>query len=103
MILPPPLPLGGRVKNFSENFVKIFLIFRQQAVSICVRVRDQPIFQQHRATSRDILRRRWTNSDATNRLPHFEVRSASVLQKLTILEHRPRTVSELLRVLFDYY
>ena len=68
-----------------------------------MRVRDQPIFQQHRATSRDILRRRWTDSDATNRLPHFDVRPASVLQKLTILEHRPRTVSELLRVLFDYY
>ena len=53
-----------------ENLVKI--IFRQRAASIRgivrVCVRDQPIFQQHRATQYDFLRRSWTDSDATNRL-----------------------------------
>ena len=55
-------------------------IFRQRAASIrgivrvcvcervCVRVCDQPIFQQHRVTSHDVLRRSWTDSDVTNRL-----------------------------------
>ena len=47
-------------------------IFRQRAASIRGIVRvcvcDQPIFQQHRATSHDVLQRSWTDSDVTNRL-----------------------------------
>ena len=40
----------------------------------------------------NVLQHSWTDSDITNAgeiLPHFDVRPASVRQKLTILEHRP--------------
>ena len=59
-----------------RRYKKGSILFRQRAASILgivwlclyVCVRDQPIFQQHRATSNDVLQQSWTDSDVTNRL-----------------------------------
>ena len=54
------------------GLTRLCTIFRQRAAFICgivcVRVRDQQIFQQYRVTLHDILQQRWTDSDAIKRL-----------------------------------
>ena len=56
--------------------LSVFLLFDKAVIMsgiVCLCVHNQPIFQQHRAMSHNILRCSWTESDVTNRLQITQV------------------------------